>query len=97
MISKERGESIARKNGVRFLETSAKTNVNIERAFMELSENILEKTRGIQVKYFPRLNYIYVTSKVTKLTIGTKMFGFKLLGSRYLLCLQLTHWPKIVS
>lgn len=48
VISKERGESIARENGVRFLETSAKTNVNIERAFMELSENILEKTPGIQ-------------------------------------------------
>jgi Ras-related protein Rab-10 len=32
----------------RFLETSAKTNVNIERAFMELSENILEKTPGLQ-------------------------------------------------
>ena len=47
VISKERGESIARENGVRFLETSAKTNVNIERAFMELSENILEKTPGI--------------------------------------------------
>jgi len=52
VISKERGESIARENGVRFLETSAKTNVNIERAFMELSENILEKTPGIQVIHF---------------------------------------------
>lgn len=48
VISKERGESIARENGIRFLETSAKTNVNIEKAFMELSENILEKTPGIQ-------------------------------------------------
>jgi len=43
VIGKERGETIARENGVRFLETSAKTNVNIERAFMELSESILDK------------------------------------------------------
>ena len=35
-------------NYYRFLETSAKTNVNIERAFLELSENILEKTPGLQ-------------------------------------------------
>ena len=46
-ISKERGETIARENGVRFLETSAKTNVNIERAFMELSESILDKTPDV--------------------------------------------------
>ena len=47
VISKERGETIARENGVRFLETSAKTNVNIERAFLELSESILDKTPGV--------------------------------------------------
>jgi len=48
VISKERGEAIARENGIRFLETSAKTNINIERAFTELSENILSKTPGLQ-------------------------------------------------
>merc|ERR1711971_960028 len=47
VISKERGETIARENGIRFLETSAKTNVNIERAFIDLSEAILEKTPDI--------------------------------------------------
>lgn len=41
VISKERGEAMARENGVRFLETSAKTNINIEQAFIELSESIL--------------------------------------------------------
>jgi len=44
VIPKERGEAIARENGIRFLETSAKTNVNIDRAFIELSESILDKT-----------------------------------------------------
>lgn len=48
VISKERGETIARENSVKFLETSAKTNVNIERAFTELSESILDKFPGAQ-------------------------------------------------
>ncbi|XP_038057652.1 ras-related protein Rab-10-like isoform X3 [Patiria miniata] len=43
MISKERGENIARENGIKFLETSAKANVNVEKAFMTLAEDILKK------------------------------------------------------
>ncbi|KAF8781927.1 Ras-related protein Rab-10 like protein [Argiope bruennichi] len=43
MISKERGEAIAREHGIRFLETSAKANINIEKAFRELAESILNK------------------------------------------------------
>ncbi|XP_013793620.1 ras-related protein Rab-10-like [Limulus polyphemus] len=43
MISKERGDAIAREHGIRFLETSAKANVNIERAFLELTDAILSK------------------------------------------------------
>ncbi|OQV20838.1 Ras-related protein Rab-10 [Hypsibius exemplaris] len=42
-ISRERGEDIARQHGIRFLETSAKANINVERAFYELSEAILDK------------------------------------------------------
>lgn len=37
---------IAREHGIRFIETSAKANVNIERAFRELAEAILDKTAG---------------------------------------------------
>lgn len=48
VISKERGDAMARENGVKFMETSAKTNVNIERAFLEFSESILDKTHSIQ-------------------------------------------------
>lgn len=48
VIAKERGESIAKENGIRFLETSAKTNVNIEKAFTQLSESILDKTNDVQ-------------------------------------------------
>lgn len=47
VISKERGETIARENGIQFLETSAKTNVNIEKAFVDLSETILDNTPGV--------------------------------------------------
>ena len=45
-IPKERGEAIAAENGIKFLETSAKTNINIEEAFMQLSECILDKIPG---------------------------------------------------
>ena len=35
---------IAREHGIRFLETSAKASVNIEKAFLDLAEAILNKT-----------------------------------------------------
>ncbi|CAG2101597.1 unnamed protein product [Medioppia subpectinata] len=43
MITKERGETIAREHSIRFLETSAKANINIDRAFLDLAEAILNK------------------------------------------------------
>jgi len=43
MVSKERGEQIAREHGIRFLETSAKANINIDKAFYDLAEAILDK------------------------------------------------------
>ena len=46
LISKERGEAIARENGIPFLETSAKNNINVEEAFMQMSERILDKLPG---------------------------------------------------
>ncbi|OTF78537.1 hypothetical protein BLA29_013867, partial [Euroglyphus maynei] len=42
-VSRERGEAIAREHGIRFLETSAKANINIDRAFLDLAEAILNK------------------------------------------------------
>ena len=33
-----------KESGIPFLETSAKTDVNVERAFVELTESILDKT-----------------------------------------------------
>ena len=48
VVSKARGEAISCENGVRFLETSAKTNFNIDRAFIELTESILDKIVDVQ-------------------------------------------------
>ena len=48
MVAKEKGEEIANENGICFMETSAKTNVNIEKAFIELAEAILDKELNIQ-------------------------------------------------
>ncbi|XP_018011276.1 ras-related protein Rab-10 [Hyalella azteca] len=46
VIPKEKGEDIAAEHGIRFLETSAKANINIEQAFLELASAILSKTPG---------------------------------------------------
>lgn len=43
VVSKARGENIAREHGIRFLETSAKANINIDQAFLDLAEAILNK------------------------------------------------------
>ena len=37
---------IAHEHGIRFMETSAKSNINIERAISELAEAILDKAAG---------------------------------------------------
>jgi len=43
MVSRERGEDIAREHGIRFMETSAKANINIDKAFYDLAESVLQK------------------------------------------------------
>ncbi|CAL8070042.1 unnamed protein product [Orchesella dallaii] len=43
-VQKERGDAIALEHGIKFMETSAKNNINIDRAFHELAEAILNKT-----------------------------------------------------
>ena len=44
VIPKESGEAVANANDALFLETSAKANINIEEAFEQLAERILQKT-----------------------------------------------------
>ena len=43
VVSKEKGEALARSQDVPFLETSAKTNYNIDEAFEKLARHILRK------------------------------------------------------
>ena len=47
MVAKEKGVEIAAENGISFVETSAKTNVNVEKAFLEITRCILDKKVGI--------------------------------------------------
>ena len=42
-VSREQGETMAIENGICFFETSAKKDVNIERAFVKMTKKILEK------------------------------------------------------
>ena len=46
-IPKAKGESVAKENGIRFLETSAKANINIEEAFLQISGSILDTITDI--------------------------------------------------
>jgi len=43
-VPRERGEAIAREHKIAFLETSAKSNINVDRAFLDLAQAILDKT-----------------------------------------------------
>lgn len=43
-IDRARGEALAREHAIPFLETSAKNNVNVEKAFLEITRLILKKT-----------------------------------------------------
>ncbi|CAK9301342.1 unnamed protein product [Gordionus sp. m RMFG-2023] len=43
LVAKERGEKIAHAHSIKFFETSAKANVNIEKSFTELAQSILNK------------------------------------------------------
>ena len=40
---------ISREHNVPFLETSAKANINVERAFMELAQAILNKVSNLEL------------------------------------------------
>jgi hypothetical protein len=65
VVSKERGERIAVDHGIRFLETSAKANINVDRAFYELAEAILDRVH-LSVK-----STKYLASGTTGLTMGS--------------------------
>lgn len=48
IIAKERGEAIAREHGIRFMETSACSNFNVEKAFLDLAMAVLNNQAADQ-------------------------------------------------
>ena len=46
-ITKEAGESLANKYGIKFFEVSAKDNINIEKLFIDTSKSLLEKNEKV--------------------------------------------------
>ena len=52
LITKERGEQVAIRHAIPFMETSAKTNLNVSEAFREISLRILEKVTFNQKMIF---------------------------------------------
>ena len=49
VINKEEGKSLAQKYGIHFFEISSKDNINIEKAFYDIAEQIIEKDKGKKV------------------------------------------------
>ncbi len=43
VIPTERGQEVAKHHGIPFIETSAKTNINVTRAFHDITLKILEE------------------------------------------------------
>ena len=49
VISKEDGENLAKEYGIHFYETSSKDNINIQKAFYDIAEQVIEKDKGKKV------------------------------------------------
>ena len=49
VISKENGEKLAEDFGIHFYETSSKDNINVEKAFYDIAQQIIEKNKGKKV------------------------------------------------
>ncbi|XP_027205282.1 RAS oncogene family member Rab10 [Dermatophagoides pteronyssinus] len=69
IVSRERGEAIAREHGIRFLETSAKANINIDRAFLDLAEAILNKQTVGQI-LIDKQDKINISKPESKSSVG---------------------------
>jgi GTPase SAR1 family protein len=48
-VSREEGEAFAREHGLHFLETSAKTDENVDAAFVSTAEDIFDKVESGQI------------------------------------------------
>uniref|UniRef100_A0A8C4N837 RAB8B, member RAS oncogene family n=1 Tax=Eptatretus burgeri TaxID=7764 RepID=A0A8C4N837_EPTBU len=62
-VTKERGEKLAIEYGVKFVETSAKSSVNVEEAFFSLARDIKTKMdRKLEGSFVPEDNAVRITT-----------------------------------
>ena len=54
-VSAEQGESLARELGVKFFESSAKNNINVQEVFYFIAKDIKDKRMGDQVAASPSI------------------------------------------
>lgn len=61
-VSKERGEQLAVEYGIKFMETSAKSSINVEEAFYTLARDIKAKMEKKLVRFF--LTNFYISTLI---------------------------------
>ena len=75
VIPTERGQDVAKHHGIPFIETSAKTNINVTRAFHDITLRILEKVLIILLllnfKLFESIQFFYLKKSNLKNQIQT--------------------------
>lgn len=64
---------IAKENGIKFMETSAKSNINVETAFMTLAEDILKKVSGV-LHYILGIPYDGLLDHTTGIIMAYKLW-----------------------
>ena len=58
VVTREEGEQLAKEHNIQYIETSAKTGLNVEEAFVSVSEKILEKIDTGEITRFTEQNGI---------------------------------------
>lgn len=66
-VTKEQGEALAEQYGIKFFETSAKQNINVDEAFFSISQDIVSR-----LKVNPEH---YGSDSSTKVKTGSKNFS----------------------